>query len=930
MSRVSAFTGPYNRAILEDSWQRYQNDPQSVEPEWQSFFAGVEFVQGLPSEGSLDARRQAGAVRLIHAYRDLGHLASHINPLSDKGPDVPWLISLERFHLKPSDLDEPVDASMLFGHTGSMKLRDLHEWLKQTYSGTIGVEYMHLQDIPARKWLAERMEPARNQPKLALRQKLRILNTLHSAELFEKFLHKKYVGQKRFGLEGAETMLPIMDAIVQKSPSLGIQEIVIGMPHRGRLNLLANILQMPFELIFNEFEDRYMPDQWDGDGDVKYHLGASADLHTTDGGSVHVTLTPNPSHLEIVNPIVEGRVRAKQRLFNDIDRSRGMPVLFHGDAAFAGQGVVAETLNMANLQGYRTGGTLHIVVNNQIGFTTNPRDARSTEYCTDIAKFVQAPIFHVNGDDPESAVMVAELALEFRQAFKRDVVIDMVCWRKWGHNEADEPSFTQPVLYSKIKEKKSVTAIYAEKLVNDKAISAEESAAVVSNFEEKLNNSLNEVKAGPPASKGMKGYSGIWSGLTRYYSHTPANTAVPVNVLERIATRIATVPDGFKLHDKLVGILNNRREAVQQRKPIDWGTAEALAFGSLVLDGHPVRLSGQDCRRGTFSHRHAVVYDFNTNEPFCFLAHLDPKAAPFDVFDSHLSEAAVLGFEYGYSLDDPNALVLWEAQFGDFNNGAQVVIDQFIVSGETKWKRSSGLVMLLPHGMEGAGPEHSSARPERFLQMCAEDNIQMCNFTTPANYFHALRRQVMRPFRKPLILMAPKSLLRHPMAVSSVDDLSGGRFQEVIDDSTGQPDAVRRVLICSGKVAYDLFAEKAKRKTEQVAVIRVEQVYPWPQEQLQKAISRYRNAIEWKWVQEESQNNGSWFFVDPLFRAMGVPIEYVGRDASASPATGSNYIHQHEQKMLVEEAFTAVGSSTVAVGRTGVNGTHNVKTGVTL
>lgn len=925
-----SFTGPYNRAILEDAWARYQQDPSSVDATWQAFFAGVEFGGGVGGGGeqNVDVRRQSGAVRYITAYRDLGHLAAHLDPLSDKGPDAPWLISLERFHLREEDLDAYVDASMVFGMNGPVKLRDLLAMLRQTYSGTVGVEYMHLQNLEERKWLAQRMEPTRNQPNLSRRQKLRTLMNLHYAEMFERFLHRKYVGQKRFSLEGGETMMPMIDAIVERSPSLGIKEIVIGMAHRGRLSLLANIMRMPMADLFNEFEDRFLPEQWDGDGDVKYHIGASADITTSDGGKVHLSVTPNPSHLEIVNPIVEGRVRAKQRLHHDEERSTGLPLLIHGDAAFSGQGCVPETLNMCNLAGYRTGGTFHLVINNQIGFTTKPRDGRSTQYCTDIAKFIQAPIFHVNGDDPESAVMLAELALEFRQRFKRDVVIDLVCYRKWGHNEADEPSFTQPVEYAKIRQKESVTAIYSKKLISEGTIEASESEAIIADFNQKLEDALVEVKSGPPKAKGMKGYAGLWKGLSKNYSFEPAHTAVKAEVLDRIADRISTVPDGFRLHDKLVGILQARRAMVRERKPIDWGTAEALAFGSLVLEGHGVRLSGQDCRRGTFSHRHAFAFDYNTGEPFGFLQHLDPNQAPFAVYDSHLSEAAVLGFEYGYSIDDPNTLVIWEAQFGDFNNGAQVIIDQFVVSGESKWKRSSGLVMLLPHGMEGAGPEHSSARPERFLQMCAEDNIQVCNFTISANYFHALRQQLKRPFRKPLILMSPKSLLRHPMAMSPFEEFTSGHFRCVLDDAAVNPDTIRRVLLCSGKVAVDLFAERDRRKTDQVAIIRLEQIYPWPEEQLRGILAKYRRAIEWKWVQEESQNNGAWFFVDPRLRQMGIPIEYVGRDASASPATGSNYIHQHEQALLVEQAFTASGSSAVALGRNGTVEVHAIKNGM--
>ncbi|CAN5608644.1 2-oxoglutarate dehydrogenase E1 component [soil metagenome] len=926
MSNASAFAGPYNRDILEATYQQFQKDPASVDATWQAFFAGMEFSGLTPASAtsgdcSDQARCQAGAVRLIAAYRDLGHLAANIDPLSETAPEYPWLISLDRFHLKAEDFEQPIDAQMYFGMSGMVPLKTVHEALRETYCGTVGFEYMHLQDIPARKWLAHRIEPSRSRPNLPRRERLRTLMMLHDAELFERFLHTKYVGQKRFSLEGGETMLPMLDALIQKCPSLGLQEIVIGMAHRGRLNVLANVLHMPFEELFNEFEDRWLPDQWDGDGDVKYHIGYSADV-AADGGKVHISLTPNPSHLEIVNPVVEGRVRAKQRLHNDVDRSRGMALLIHGDAAFAGQGVVAETLNMAGLSGYRTGGTVHIIINNQIGFTTSPRDARSTQYCTDVAKFVQAPIFHVNGDDPESAVMIAELALAFRQEFKRDVVIDLVCYRKWGHNEADEPSFTHPVLYKKIKDKASVVSIYAKKLVDEGVIAQDEADAIAADFKTQLEAALKEVKNTPPRKKGMKGFQGTWDGLGTNYSHTPAHTAVSKEVLERIADRIATVPETFTPHPKLKDLLGSRRDAVHHNKSIDWGTGEALAFGSLVLEGHTVRLSGQDCRRGTFSHRHCVLYDYNTGESFCPLDRLDPKQAPFDVFDSLLSEAAVLGFEYGYSLDDPNALVIWEAQFGDFFNGAQVIIDQFISSGESKWKRSSGLVLLLPHGYEGSGPEHSSARPERFLQMCAEDNMHVCNFTTPANFFHALRRQLKRGFRKPLIVMTPKSLLRHPMAVSTVEDFTQGRFQEVIDDAGANPESVRRVLLCTGKVSYELIAERAKRHTDQVAIIRLEQMYPWPEQQLQQVLAKYRRAIEWKWVQEESQNNGAWFFVEPRLRTMGFPFEYVGRDASASPSTGSNFIHHHEQAALIEQAFTADGSYAVTTGKPGTNGVH--------
>ncbi|QEL18984.1 2-oxoglutarate dehydrogenase E1 component [Limnoglobus roseus] len=915
------FANHFNRDLVEDAYRQWQTDPASVDATWQAFFEGIEFGGKTGTGGTnattlnVETRLQSGAVRLITAYRDLGHLAAHLDPLNPAPDKEPWLISLERFHLSPADLDSVVDGSMYFGMDGPKLLRDVLETLKETYSRTIGVEYMHIQDIKARGWLAKRMEPRMNQPQLATRQKIRTLMSLHYAELFEKFLHTKFVGQKRFSLEGGETLLPILEAIVEKAPSLGVKEIVIGMAHRGRLNVLANILRKPFEEIFNEFEDRYYVDADGGDGDVKYHMGFSSDIKTLDGNSIHLSLAPNPSHLEIVNPVVEGRVRAKQQMHGDADRTQGVPILIHGDAAFAGQGLVAETLNMANLSGYRVGGTVHVVVNNQIGFTTSPRDSRSTQYCTDIAKFIQAPIFHVNAEDPEAAVYIAELALEYRQQYKSDVVIDLFCYRKWGHNEGDEPSYTQPVEYRLIRAKESVTTVYTKQLVAGGTLNQEEADAIDADFRSKLDTSLTEVRSSAPRKKGMRGFSGVWTGMTSRFNPATVETAIKPDVVDRIADQIVSVPDGFAFHPKLKDILEKRRNDIKGRNKIDWGAGEALAFGSLVLEGHPVRLSGQDSRRGTFSHRFAFLYDFEKGTPYCPLANLDPKQAAFDVYDSNLSEAAVLGFEYGYSLDDPNALVMWEAQFGDFANGAQVVIDQFISSGESKWNRSSGIVMLLPHGYEGAGPEHSSARFERFLQLCAEDNMQVCNFSTPANYFHALRRQIKRSFRKPLVVMTPKSLLRVPL--SPVEDFTTGKFQEVIDDTLPAADRVRRVLFCTGKVYYDLLAKQKERNTDEVAVVRVEQLYPWPEKQLATVLAKYRRAVEWRWVQEESQNMGAWFFVEPRLRAMNVPVEYIGRDASASPATGSHKIHEHEQKELVEQAFTATGTYAVTAGKNG-------------
>jgi len=918
------FANHYNQDLVESTYIQWQADPTSVDPTWQAFFAGMEFAGKTPSQSnapigsitSVETRLQTGAVRLITSYRDLGHLAAYLDPLHPAPTQIPWLISLDRFHLSESDLEKTVDASMYFGMDGLKPLKFVYETLKETYCRTIGVEYMHIQDISARTWLASRMEPRRNRPNLPNRQKIRTLMTLHYAELFEKYLHTKFVGQKRFSLEGGETLMPILDAIVDKSPSMGVKELIIGMAHRGRLNVLANVLRKPFEEIFNEFQDRYIADASEGgDGDVKYHMGFSADVTTSDGNSVHLSLAPNPSHLEAVNPVVEGRVRAKQQLHRDTERSTGVPLLIHGDASMAGQGLVAETLNMANLAGYRTGGTLHVVVNNQIGFTTSPRDSRSTQYCTDIAKFVQAPIFHVNAEDPEACVYIAELALEYRQQFKSDVVIDMVCFRRWGHNEGDEPSYTQPVEYEIIKKKESASVVYTKQLINEGVLTPGEADAIDAEFKSQLDTALNEVKDGPPRKKGMKGFGARWDGITNKYNHTPVETKITEAVADRIAAEVDRVPDGFTLHPKLAEILRKRRMEVTNRGKLDWGMGEALAFGSLVLEGHPVRLSGQDSRRGTFSHRFSYLFDYKNGNPHCPLACLDPNQAAFDAYDSNLSEAAVLGFEYGYSLDDPNALVMWEAQFGDFVNGAQVIIDQFIASGESKWNRASGLVMLLPHGYEGAGPEHSSARPERFLQLCAENNMQVCNFTTPANYFHALRRQVKRTFRKPLIVMTPKSLLRLPL--SPVEDFTTGRFQEVIDDTLPAADRVKRVILCSGKVYYDLLAKRIALGIDDVAILRLEQFYPWPLDVLKAILTKYRRANEWKWVQEESQNMGGWSFVEPRLRAMGFSFEYIGRDSSASPATGSHSIHHHEQEELVEKAFTATGEYAVSSGKNG-------------
>jgi 2-oxoglutarate dehydrogenase E1 component len=907
MSPVT-FANPWNLDAIEDAYQQWRINPQAVDESWQRFFEGFELGQArpVPATGSPHVcRAQTDIVRLIFAYRNLGHFLAHLDPLSEPPSTYPGL-ELSEFSLTEADLDRTFDTHAFYGMPLAT-LRELIAAMRQTYCRTIGVEYMHIQETRIRQWLQERMEPRRNMPDFDRDRKIRFLKDLHYAELFERFLQTRFVGQKRFSLEGAETLIPLLEAVIDRAANSGVREVILGMTHRGRLNVLANTLRKPYQEIFTEFEENYVPDSAGGDGDVKYHLGFSSDRTTSSGAPIHVSLSPNPSHLEAVDPVVEGRTRAKQDLFGDRERKRGMPVLLHGDAAFAGQGLVAETLNLSQLPGYTTGGTVHIVINNQIGFTTRPCDARSTTYCTDVAKMLQVPIFHVNGEDPEAAVYVAELALDFRQTFNRDVVIDLFCYRRHGHNETDEPSFTQPILYGKIQNRPTLTAIYTKKLIEDNVLTQPETEAIKEKFEAKLQSALEEVRKSPPRHAGMRGFSGHWKGLSPQYSHAPVETGVPFQALNRVITAATIVPEGFTPHPKIFRLLEMRRKEWAEKQPIDWTTAETLAFGSLVLEGTPVRLSGQDSQRGTFSQRHAVLHDMNTDAAYYPLKNLSPGQAPIHVYDSTLSEAAVLGFEFGYSLDAPKELVLWEAQFGDFSNGAQVIIDQFIAASETKWQRDSGLVMLLPHGYEGQGPEHSSARLERFLQLGAEDNIQVCYPTTPAQYFHMLRRQMKRNFRKPLVVMTPKSMLRHKSAVSPIEDFIKGHFREILDDPAADPARVRRVILCSGKIYYDLLEKTTELKANDIAIVRVEQFYPCPADAIRQTISRYRKLKELVWAQEESLNMGAWGFMEPRLRLQGFEVVYVGRDASASPATGSHSVHKREQKELVEAAFGATG-----------------------
>jgi 2-oxoglutarate dehydrogenase E1 component len=930
----STVANRWNLELIEDYHQRWRADPASVDESWRIFFEGFELGRsaGAPGGGSgvdLDlARKQAAVTRLIDAYREIGHTLADLDPLRlILRRESHESLDLAAFGLTDADLDLVFYTPLT--DPPHAPLRTLIAVLRETYCGKVGAEYMHIPNPRIRSWLQERMEPIRNRPDYDLRKKRRILLKLNAAELFEKFLSIHYLGQKRFSLEGGEVLIPLLDAIIERSAKFGVREIVLGMPHRGRLNVLANILDKPYGMLFAEFEEN-LPETVAGDGDVKYHLGFSADHVTADKHTIHLSLTPNPSHLEAVNPVVEGRVRAKQRRFQDRDRKLGVPILIHGDAAFAGQGLVAETLNLSQLHGYQTGGTVHVVVNNQIGFTTAPSDSRSTRYCTDVAKMIEVPIFHVNGDDPEAVVYVAELALEFRETFGLDVVIDMVCYRKHGHNEGDEPAFTQPVMYGKIRDRLSVRELYTERLVMTGELSVDEADTITETFSERMQEVFDEVHNGNVPAKALQpGFAGVWKGLTARYSFAPVETGVPYERLRAITETLAKVPEGFHVNPKIERLISGRIKTLESRGGIDWAFGEALAFGSLLIEQTPVRLSGQDSRRGTFSQRHAVLVDAETSEPYIPLNHVAPGQSELCVYDSLLSEAAVLGFDYGYSLDEPHMLIMWEAQFGDFANGAQAIIDQFIVSAESKWGRSSGLVMLLPHGYEGQGPEHSSARLERFLSLCADENIQVVYPSTPAQYFHLLRRQVRRDFRKPLIVMTPKSLLRHKQAVSPVDQFVSGRFQEVIDDPV-DPSNVRRVLVCSGKVYYDLTAKREQAgKARDVAIVRLEQFYPWPAEALQTALGRFHGAREWVWVQEESQNMGGWTFVAPrLQELLGETFQYVGRDASASPATGLHSVHDREQAELVEAALGAALPHLVTARRDRAPAALPVKQGV--
>ncbi|GAA6200935.1 2-oxoglutarate dehydrogenase E1 component [Aquicoccus sp. SU-CL01552] len=973
---ASSFMQGANAEYLEQMYARYANDPAAVDAAWADFFGqlgdaeldvkaeasgpswaradwppmpndditgaltgewpeaeakaagakiakkaqekGIEVSDETVKRAVLDSIR---ALMLIRAYRIRGHLVADLDPLGMRDATPHPELAPKTYGFSDADMDRPIFLDNVLGLQFA-SMREITDIVKRTYCGTFALQYMHISNPEEAGWLKERIEGFGKEVKFTREGRKAILNKMVEAEGFEKFLHVKYMGTKRFGLDGGEALIPAMEQIIKRGGALGLREVVIGMPHRGRLNVLANVMAKPYRAIFNEFQGgSFKPEDVDGSGDVKYHLGASSDREF-DGNTVHLSLTANPSHLEAVNPVVLGKARAKQDQLNDPDRTQVLPVLLHGDAAFAGQGVVAEGFGLSGLRGHKTGGTMHIVVNNQIGFTTAPHFSRSSPYPTDIALMVEAPIFHVNGDDPEAVVHAAKVATEFRQKFHKDVVIDMFCYRRFGHNEGDEPMFTNPVMYKRIKTHKTTLSLYTERLVKDGLIPEGEIEDMKAAFQAHLNEEFEAGKDYKPNKADW--LDGRWSHLNREgEEYVRGETAIAPETLAEVGRALTTVPEGFATHRTVTRLLDAKKEMFEKGEGFDWATGEALAFGSLLTEGYPVRLAGQDSTRGTFSQRHSALVSQDTEERYYPLNNIRAGQAQYDVIDSMLSEYAVLGFEYGYSLAEPNALTLWEAQFGDFANGAQIMFDQFISSGESKWLRMSGLVCLLPHGFEGQGPEHSSARLERFLQMCGQDNWIVANCTTPANYFHILRRQLHRSFRKPLILMTPKSLLRHKLAVSRTEDFTtGSSFHRVLwddaergnsDTKLAADDKIRRVVMCSGKVYYDLLEERDARGIDDVYLLRIEQFYPFPAHALIKELERFKGA-EMVWCQEEPKNQGAWHFIEPNIEwaltrigAANQRPRYVGRATSASPATGLASQHKAQQQALVNDALTIEG-----------------------
>jgi 2-oxoglutarate dehydrogenase E1 component len=913
-----------NADLLEEKYAQWKLDPQAVETTWSAFFEGFELGMAQPptrgatasspaaTAGTLSTAElsfRAQVATLVMSYRSLGHTAVELDPLSPK-PALPSTLESAAFGFQNDDLRADV-ATQFFANGQVMPLATMIQRLQAIYCDRIGFEFMHIQNQEVRDWWLERIENRPADAGADAATKEQVLRWLVEAESFEKFLHTKFVGQKRFSIEGGESLLVALQGLLEKCPSLGAEEILMGMAHRGRLSVLATFLKKPLKVLFHEFSENYVSHLVAGDGDVKYHLGYEIERETQAKKKVIVNLAANPSHLEAVNPIVEGKARARQRALNDtIERSRVVPVLVHGDAAFAGQGMVAEVLNLSQLQGYRTGGTVHFIVNNQIGFTTMPADARSSAYATDVGKMIEAPVMHVNGDHPLEVLYAAEIALEFRQKFKRDVIVDIYCYRRYGHNEGDEPAFTQPHIVAKISTHPSVATLFRQRLVAEGVSSKERLDQIYHEVQELLNHEHLDLKEQEERGEGGGKFSDATVELQPDYTHDPVITGVETERLRALGIKITEYPADFRVHPKVkTNVLDKRRKAAEAGGPFDWANAEHLAFASMLTEGTDVRLSGQDCRRGTFSHRHSYLYDVETRDRHCPLQHLAPSQSRYCAYNSLLSEAAVLGFDYGYSLlAKKNMLICWEAQFGDFANGAQVIIDQFIASAESKWGQPSSLVMLLPHGYEGQGPEHSSARLERFLQLCAANNMIVAHLTKPAQYFHILRRQVKRAVRKPLILMTPKSLLRDPRAVSSLADMSEGTaFQEILDDdSLLVPKAqIEKIILCTGKVYYDLVDYRAKNPAAaKTAIIRLEQIYPLHSELLHKIVATYPKVTSpWVWCQEEPQNMGAWNHISLRLQDLGHHITYAGRRSSASPAAGSKKMHTKELDKFLVEAF---------------------------
>jgi len=901
------FANISNVQYIEEVHRKFQSDPDSVAPEWGAFFAGFELsgngVSVTTPGGETDLDK--GVRALVTAYRTIGHLKANLDPLGYGRPPQP-LLDLSEYGFAEADLDQVVGTSGFLGEADGT-LRDLIEKLEHTYCRSIGVEYMEIPYKSQRDWLQRQMEPVLNRPEMQEPECHEILRQLMAAEGFEQYLHTKYIGYKRFSIEGGEALVPLLTTLVETGAPLGVGEVVLGMAHRGRLNVLAHLLQKPYEVIFGEFEGTPQEETSEGSADVKYHMGFSNDYVSRGGQEIHLSLSPNPSHLELVNPVIEGIVYAKQKYLNDVQCSEVVPILIHGDASFTGQGIVSETLSLSQLPGYDTGGTIHVIVNNQIGFTALPHQTRFTSYPSDVAKIIQAPIFHVNADDPEAVVHTAKMAMAYRQAVKSDVIIDMWCYRRYGHNESDDPVFTQPLKSAEIAKHPTVYTLYKKSLLDRNLITEQKVDEMEAALRAQLDSSLERAKQHQITPQ-MKAFGGLWSGLNRAGTDWRAKTSVPKKKLEEIALKATTAPEGFTIYRKLQRLMKSRVDMTAGKVPMDWGCAEMLAFGSLLLEGTSIRLSGQDAQRGTFSHRHSVWHDHENGKLHFPLAHLAEEQGQFTVINSMLSELAVLGFEYGISSADPRGLTLWEAQFGDFSNMAQPIIDQFISSAESKWQRMSGLVMLLPHGFEGQGPEHSSARVERYLSLCAENNFQVGCLTTPAQYFHVLRRQMLRSFRKPLILMMPKSLLRHKDSASDVTEMSKGGFHCVLDDADiTAPERVKRVVFCTGKIFFDLKAGRDQKGLDTVALVRVEQLNPFPFDETTEVLERYKNAEGYCRAQEEPQNMGAWDFTEPKIRKLlpkGTSVGYIGRRATASTATGVQKVHHREQEFVVEQALT--------------------------